>query len=157
MRRIAKHVFRMLWGLFAVVLGTAVYGHFCFSAFVALSSWTSGSPDFSLFGHDIFWLLFKEMGAVAILTFPLWFIGSIVSEMKAIRRKIWFVKTAAGYGAVTAVIFSIYMMQMPLNGANSPWVGLILYFGLAAIGGALGGLLYWSIAGRHSGDWKSSR
>lgn len=85
-----------------------------------------------------------------------------VAEKQNRQEKAWFMLTGIGISSVW--LFAGYLFgfggllseviygDMAFQGTREMAISIAA---LAVICGALGGWVYWAIAGRHSGDWKS--
>lgn len=82
----------------------------------------------------------------AIFALPGWLISVVTAEYRNERRKYWF--GMAGF--LTAILAQLiaYAFVGGMGGEPMTLIG-------SPIGGFAGGLIYWAIAGRHSGAWKA--
>jgi hypothetical protein len=84
--------------------------------------------------------------AVAIYALPGWLISVVIAEIWKERR--W--QSFALAGVFTALVALYYAnMERELSSLS------ILFFGILA-SGFFGGLVYWAVAGRRSGDWRQA-
>jgi hypothetical protein len=108
-------------------------------------------PDQGRFGSFYsFWRDFPKMFIsglymTAIFAFPGWLTAVCAAEIRKEQRKYWF--GAAGVVTALAALF--------MSGLGDALFQLpALFFG-ALIGGFFGGLAYWAVIGRRSGDWRN--
>jgi hypothetical protein len=83
----------------------------------------------------------------AIYALPGWLISVIVAELHNKRTKYWF----GIAGILTAILAHLVDNGIAGGMFSTP----IILFG-SLVGGFTGGLVYWAIAGKRSGVWKSS-
>lgn len=80
-------------------------------------------------------------GAFAL---PGWLVSTIFAEFRGERRMYWF----AAAGMLAAILAQVLIgLGRGVFGWPSMFVGSLP-------GGFVGGVAYWSIAGRHSGEWR---
>ncbi len=85
----------------------------------------------------------------AIQTFPFWLVTVIIAEVRKERRWRWF----AAAGAVTAIL--IVSSVGIITGSWQEMLAQPVYFGGIPIGWFCGVMVYWAVAGRRSGQWRS--
>jgi hypothetical protein len=107
-------------------------------------------PDQGRFGSFYaYWRDFPKMfisglNMTAIFAFPGWLIAVCAAEIRKEQRKYWF-----GAAGVVTAIAALFM-----SGLGDALSQLPTLFVGALIGGFLGGLAYWAVIGRRSGDWR---
>jgi hypothetical protein len=97
------------------------------------------------YGPDIPGALLVGAYVAAIYAFPGWLVSVIVAEIKKEQRAYTF----AAAGVLTALL-ALYLADMGIEFTSMT----ILFFGLL-VGGFFGGLVYWAVAGKRSGHWRS--
>ncbi len=110
----------------------------------------SNSPDpyywgrvFS-YGPDIPGALLIGAYVAAIYALPGWLVSVIIAEIRKEKRSFAF----AAAGVLTALL-ALYLADMGLELTSMS----TLFFAFLT-GGFFGGLVYWAVAGRHSGAWR---
>ncbi|MGL4490176.1 MAG: hypothetical protein ACRCU5_12110 [Rhizobiaceae bacterium] len=83
----------------------------------------------------------------AVYALPGWLVSVVIAELRNKRRKAYFAVT----GTLTAT-FAIFISDI-VNSFGSETVLVIS----CLTGGFFGGLAYWALVGKHSGDWKSPK
>ncbi len=82
----------------------------------------------------------------AIYALPGWLISVVVAELRNMRGKYLF----GVAGILTAMLAHLVDNWMAGGMFSTPMI-----FGGSLVGGFCGGLVYWAIAGKRSGAWKS--
>lgn len=93
-------------------------------------------------------------GFTGLFALPGWLFFVVMSESLAIRSNIYFCLS----GATTSLlaIRMLHFVDSTFMDSSSDRLENLLFTISAAIGGTLGGLTYWAIAGKHSGAWKTT-
>jgi hypothetical protein len=101
--------------------------------------------SFYLFMDDFPGWYYGGMWIAAIYAFPGWIVSVITAEIRKEQRKYWF--AAAG---VLTVLLAFTFTGFGRRIMTDP---MIMFSTL--IGGFFGGLVYWAMAGRRSGNWRN--
>jgi hypothetical protein len=138
-RAFFTHLFFMLLGYALAVLAATTVTLVIMGA--ATPSANPGNwRDFpSVFPAGIFFM--------TIYTLPGWLTAVIAAELRKEQRWHWF----AAAGVLTA------LLAIFIAGAWREMLAHPFYFGGVPIGWFIGGLIYWVMAGRRSGNWRSQR
>lgn len=111
-----------------------------------------GASDESLFGHKFSVPFLGHLVSflyTAIFAFPGWFIGVLVAERFGIRTMIWFALGGALVGLSAMILKWAVIDGIPYDSPSVNDLGPLL-------SGFVGGLVYWMIAGKHSGTMKEN-
>jgi hypothetical protein len=137
--------------LFMILLGYALAAFAAAATISLIARLPSKSPDpyywskvFS-YGPDIPGALLVGAYVVSIYAFPGWLVSVIIAEISKEQRAYAF----AAAGVLTALL-ALYLADMGIEFTSMS----VLSFGLL-IGGFFGGLVYWAVAGKRSGHWRS--
>jgi hypothetical protein len=101
--------------------------------------------SFYSFWRDFPSLFLGGLTITAMYALPGWLICVIAAEYRKEERRYWF----AAAGVLTALL-ALFLAGMGRGMLSMP----AMFFG-SVIGGFFGGLAYWAVAGRRSGDWRS--
>ena len=82
----------------------------------------------------------------AMYGLPGWLVSVAIAEMRVRQGKLWF----AVAGLVTSV-FAILIAGRFQHLFSEAWLNVAIF-----VGGFAGGLAYWALAGKTSGNWKRS-
>lgn len=145
-RAFVKHLLFMILGYaLAVSIASAITVFIKFAPTVLPDNGAWGSAYKALETLPVF-LMFGAL-YTAMFALPGWLISVVIAERQSERRKYWF--GLAGF--VTAILAHVIALL---------WVGKIFAEPLtiigSIIGGFAGGLVYWAIAGKNSGQWGSN-
>jgi hypothetical protein len=138
------HLFIMILGyVLAVLVASAitVFMIFAPTVFPADGAWGSAYRTLrDLPGMFLFGAYFT-----AVYALPGWLISVITAEVRNERRKYWF-----GVAGLLTAALAHFIDNQTTTSFSQPSI----FIG-SLVGGFFGGLVYWAIAGKHSGAWKT--
>ena len=159
--KITFHFFRALYGFLAASLVSAVLCYaFCGLLTLSYVPVILDDIDARNFNAEtVFAFIGTVFLTICVLGIPLWILSVLVCEFCNIESKI--VPISAGIGTVALILFDTDLtpFQFIYEGSRvyASTQTELLFWLAAVIIGAVGGLTYWAIAGRHSGTWKSAQ
>jgi cytochrome bd-type quinol oxidase subunit 2 len=101
--------------------------------------------SFYSFWRDFPNLFLGGLTITAMYALPGWLTSVVTAELRKEQRRYWF----AAAGVLTALL-ALFLAGMGGGLMSMP----ALFFG-SLIGGFFGGLAYWGVAGKRSGQWRS--
>jgi energy-converting hydrogenase Eha subunit A len=101
--------------------------------------------SFYSFWRDFPNLFLGGLTITALYALPGWLISVVAAEFRNERRRFWF----AAAGVLTA------LLALFLAGMGRGLMSMPAMFVGSLTGGFFGGLVYWAVTGKRSGDWRS--
>jgi energy-converting hydrogenase Eha subunit A len=103
--------------------------------------------SFYSFWRDFPGLFLGGLTITALYALPGWLVSVVAAEFRKERRRYWF--AAAGVFTALLALFLAGTGRLPLSMPA-------MFFG-SLIGGLFGGLVYWAVTGKRSGQWRMPR
>jgi hypothetical protein len=100
--------------------------------------------SFYSFWRDFPSVFLGGLTITSMYALPGWLISVLIAEARREQRRFWF--AAAGVLTALLALFLAGMGRIPLSMPA-------MFFG-SLIGGLCGGLAYWAVAGKRSGQWR---
>jgi hypothetical protein len=145
-RAILIHLLFMILGYaLAVLVASAITVFVMFAPTVLPDDGAWGSAYRAL--RDLPVLLIFGAFYTALFALPGWLISVVTAEYRKEQRKYWF----APAGLATSILAHL----IALGFVGKIFAEPLTVFG-SLIGGFCGGLVYWAVAGKTSGQWKSN-